>query len=87
MLQAFGAELISDPETNSVTVGPAQLRANGSCPRRYQLSCILVSGWSDCTGSELLIENVGVNPTRTGILEPYQCGGRHSARKSAGCCR
>jgi len=50
MLQAFGAELISDPETNSVTVtGPAQLHGQ-MCPRRYQLSCILVSGWSDCTG-------------------------------------
>jgi len=64
MLQIFGAEL-TNPETTSVTVtGPADRTANGNCPRRYQLSCILLAAGAIKRLLELLIEKCGVNPTR-----------------------
>ena len=71
MLQAFGAELSVDPETNSVTVtGPAHLQGQTVIVAGDISSAAfwLIAG-AIVPGSELLIENVGVNPTRTGVLE------------------
>jgi 3-phosphoshikimate 1-carboxyvinyltransferase len=71
MLQAFGAELSIDPETNSVTItGQAQL--NGQkvvVPGDISSAAFWLVAGAIVPGSELLIENVGVNPTRTGILD------------------
>ena len=71
MLQAFGAELVSDPETNSVTVtGPAQLHGQTVIvPGDISSAAFWLVAGAIVPDSELLIENVGVNPTRTGILE------------------
>ena len=71
MLQAFGAELSSDPETNSVTVtGPAQLYGQTVIvPGDISSAAFWLVAGAIVPGSELLIENVGVNPTRTGVLE------------------
>lgn len=71
MLQAFGAELISDPETNSVTVtGPAQLHGQTVIvPGDISSAAFWLVAGAIVPDSELMIENVGVNPTRTGILE------------------
>jgi len=71
MLQAFGAQLSVDPETNSVTVtGPAHLQGQTVIVAGDISSAAfwLIAG-AIVPGSELLIENVGVNPTRTGVLE------------------
>lgn len=71
MLQAFGAELSSDPETHSVTVtGPAQLHGQKVIvPGDISSAAFWLVAGAIVPGSDLLIENVGVNPTRTGVLE------------------
>lgn len=71
MLQAFGAKISVDPETNSVTVsGSAQLHGqNVIVPGDISSAAFWLVAGAVVPGSELCIENVGVNPTRTGILE------------------
>ena len=71
MLKAFGAEIQVDPETNSVTVtGPAQLKGQDVVvPGDISSAAFWLVAAAIVPGSELVIENVGVNPTRTGILE------------------
>ncbi|MBR8837970.1 MAG: 3-phosphoshikimate 1-carboxyvinyltransferase [Stigonema ocellatum SAG 48.90 = DSM 106950] len=71
MLRAFGAELVSDPETNSVTInGPAQLVGQKVIvPGDISSAAFWLVAGAIVPDSELVIENVGVNPTRTGILD------------------
>lgn len=71
MLQAFGAELSIDRQTNSVTVtGPAKLHGQTVVvPGDISSAAFWLVAGAIVPGSELVIENVGVNPTRTGILE------------------
>lgn len=71
MLQAFGAKLSIDPETHSVTVtGPAQLQGQPVIvPGDISSAAFWLVAGSIVPDAELVIENVGVNPTRTGILE------------------
>jgi 3-phosphoshikimate 1-carboxyvinyltransferase len=71
MLKAFGAELSIDAQTNSVTVtGPAQLQGQTVIvPGDISSAAFWLVAGAIVPGSELLIENVGVNPTRTGVLE------------------
>lgn len=77
MLRAFGAELSIDPETNSVTViGPAQLRGQKVIvPGDISSAAFWLVAGAIVPGSELVVENVGVNPTRTGILEALELMG------------
>jgi 3-phosphoshikimate 1-carboxyvinyltransferase len=71
MLQAFGAELEIDSDTHSVTIiGKPQLRGQKVVvPGDISSAAFWLVAAAIVPGSELLIENVGVNPTRTGILE------------------
>jgi 3-phosphoshikimate 1-carboxyvinyltransferase len=71
MLQAFGAELSIDPETHSVTVtGPAQLSGQAVIvPGDISSAAFWLVAAAIIPDSELVIENVGINPTRTGILD------------------
>lgn len=77
MLRAFGAELSVDPETNSVTVtGPAKLQGQTVIvPGDISSAAFWLVAGAIVPGSELLIENVGVNPTRTGVLEVLEMMG------------
>ena len=77
MLRAFGAELSVDPETNSVTVtGQAQLHGQKVVvPGDISSAAFWLVAGAIVPGSNLLIENVGVNPTRTGILEALEMMG------------
>jgi 3-phosphoshikimate 1-carboxyvinyltransferase len=70
MLRAFGAELIIEPETNSVTViGPAKLLGQKVIvPGDISSAAFWLVAGAIVPGSDLVVENVGVNPTRTGIL-------------------
>ncbi|NET29143.1 3-phosphoshikimate 1-carboxyvinyltransferase [Okeania sp. SIO1I7] len=74
MLQAFGAQISIDSETNSVTVaGPAKLRGQDVVvPGDISSAAFWLVAAAIVPGSELVIENVGVNPTRTGILEALE---------------
>jgi 3-phosphoshikimate 1-carboxyvinyltransferase len=71
MLQAFGAELEIDPTTNSVTItGKPQLKGQHVVvPGDISSAAFWLVAAAIVPGSELVIENVGVNPTRTGIIE------------------
>jgi 3-phosphoshikimate 1-carboxyvinyltransferase len=71
MLRAFGAEVTVDPETCSATVtGKAQLHGQTVIvPGDISSAAFWLVAGAIVPDSELVIENVGVNPTRTGILE------------------
>jgi 3-phosphoshikimate 1-carboxyvinyltransferase len=71
MLRAFGADLVVDPETLSITVtGPAQLQGQTVIvPGDISSAAFWLVAGAIVPNSDLTIENVGVNPTRTGILE------------------
>ena len=77
MLRAFGAELSIDPETHSVTItGPAQLHGQSVIvPGDISSAAFWLVAAAIIPGSDLVIENVGVNPTRTGILEALELMG------------
>ncbi|MDB9526858.1 3-phosphoshikimate 1-carboxyvinyltransferase [Oscillatoria sp. CS-180] len=74
MLQAFGADLTVDQPNRTVTVnGPATLTGQTVVvPGDISSAAFWLVGAAITPGSELVIENVGVNPTRTGILEALQ---------------
>jgi 3-phosphoshikimate 1-carboxyvinyltransferase len=71
MLKAFGAELQVDPETHSVTItGQASLQGQSVIvPGDISSAAFWLVAGATVPGSELCVENVGVNPTRTGVLE------------------
>ncbi len=74
MLRAFGADLQVDPDTCSVTVyGPAQLTGQTIVvPGDISSAAFWLVAGAITPGSDLVVENVGINPTRTGILEALQ---------------
>ncbi len=74
MLKAFGAQLSIDSATHSVTLhGPAKLAGQTVIvPGDISSAAFWLVAAAITPGSNLLIENVGINPTRTGILEALQ---------------
>ncbi len=77
MLQAFGAELTTDPDSKSVTItGGATLHGQTVIvPGDISSAAFWLVAGSIVPGSEILIENVGVNPTRTGVIEALEMMG------------
>ena len=71
MLQAFGATLAIDADTNSVTLtGKPELKGQQVVvPGDISSAAFWLVAGTIVPGSDLLITNVGVNPTRTGVLE------------------
>lgn len=82
MLRAFGAEVTVDPQACSVTVtGPATLTGQKVVvPGDISSAAFWLVAASIVPGSALTIENVGVNPTRTGILEVLEAMGADITR-------
>ena len=74
MLRAFGAAVTVDPETYSATVvgKPHLVGQDITVPGDISSAAFWLVAAAILPGSELLLENVGVNPTRTGILEVLQ---------------
>ncbi|MFM7528563.1 MAG: 3-phosphoshikimate 1-carboxyvinyltransferase, partial [Nodosilinea sp.] len=74
MLRAFGANLSVDPDTCSVTLhGPARLTGQTIIvPGDISSAAFWLVAAAITPGSDLVVENVGVNPTRTGILDALQ---------------
>ena len=74
MLRAFGATLEVDRDTNSVTLtGQPTLRGQKVIvPGDISSAAFWLVAGAIVPGSDLLIENVGVNPTRTGVLEALE---------------
>ncbi|CCH66814.1 5-Enolpyruvylshikimate-3-phosphate synthase [Richelia intracellularis HH01] len=74
MLKAFGAELTVDPEARSVTLN-GRTRLYGQkviVPGDISSAAFWLVAGSIVPGSDILIKNVGVNPTRTGVLEALE---------------
>ncbi len=71
MLRAFGARVSVDVEARSATVtGPAQLQGQSVIvPGDISSAAFWLVAGAILPNSNLLIENVGVNPTRTGVLD------------------
>ncbi len=71
MLQAFGATVQVDADTCSASVmGPATLTGQQVVvPGDISSAAFWLVAGAIVPGSDILIENVGVNPTRTGILD------------------
>ncbi len=71
MLRAFGADISTDPDTCSVTVrGPATLTGQTVVvPGDISSAAFWLVAGAITPGSDLVVENVGINPTRTGILD------------------
>ncbi len=71
MLKAFGADLSINPASCSVTLqGPTQLTGQTVIvPGDISSAAFWLVAAAITPGSDLLIQNVGVNPTRTGVLE------------------
>ena len=71
MLQAFGATLEIDRDTHSVTLtGQPTLQGQKVVvPGDISSAAFWLVAGAIVPGSDLLITNVGVNPTRTGVLE------------------
>ena len=74
MLKAFGAELEINKSINSVTITgyPKLTGQKVVVPGDISSAAFWLVAASIVPGSELLIPNVGVNPTRTGILEALE---------------
>ncbi|MBW4537864.1 MAG: 3-phosphoshikimate 1-carboxyvinyltransferase [Myxacorys chilensis ATA2-1-KO14] len=77
MLRAFGAQVSVDPEAKSVTVkGQATLHGQTVIvPGDISSAAFWLVAGAIVPGSDLTIENVGVNPTRTGVLEALEAMG------------
>jgi 3-phosphoshikimate 1-carboxyvinyltransferase len=90
MLRAFGANIEVDLEAQSASIlGPAQLQGQTVVvPGDISSAAFWLVAGAIIPGADLTIENVGVNPTRTGVLEALAAMGaditRHNEREVAG---
>ncbi|MGB2926905.1 MAG: 3-phosphoshikimate 1-carboxyvinyltransferase [Limnothrix sp.] len=77
MLKAFGANVEVDPTTNSVTIEayPTLKGQNVIVPGDISSAAFWLVAAAIVPESDLTIENVGINPTRTGIIEALQMMG------------
>jgi 3-phosphoshikimate 1-carboxyvinyltransferase len=77
MLKAFGVEVERDGLTVSVTGGQTLKGRTIHVPGDISSAAFLIAAVMVVPGSSLLIKNVGVNPTRTGIIDAVRAmGGR-----------
>jgi 3-phosphoshikimate 1-carboxyvinyltransferase len=74
MLRAFGANLAVDPDTHSVTLtGQPTLKGQKVIvPGDVSSAAFWLVAGAIVPGSDLLITNVGINPTRTGVLDALE---------------
>ena len=71
MLSAFGAKVSVDIDTNTVSIkgGAKLIGQEVTVPGDISSAAFWLVAASIVPNSDLIIENVGINPTRTGILE------------------
>ena len=71
MLAAFGAKVSVDIDTNTVSIkgGAKLIGQEVTVPGDISSAAFWLVAASIVPNSDLIIENVGINPTRTGILE------------------
>lgn len=72
MLQAFGVNVVRDGLTVSVEGGQELKGREIQVPGDISSAAFLIAAVMMVPGSSLLIENVGINPSRTGIIDVVQ---------------
>ncbi|WP_419879055.1 3-phosphoshikimate 1-carboxyvinyltransferase [Brevibacillus centrosporus] len=72
MLQAFGVHVVRDGLTVSVEGGQKLKGRAIQVPGDISSAAFLIAAVMMVPGSSLLIENVGINPSRTGIIDVVQ---------------
>lgn len=78
MLKAMGVRILADePDfegSRSITIWPAQGLhcAHINIPGDISSAAFIITAAMLCPESHITIQNVGINPTRTGILEAYK---------------
>ncbi|MDS3861378.1 3-phosphoshikimate 1-carboxyvinyltransferase [Thermosynechococcaceae cyanobacterium BACA0444] len=84
MLKAFGATLEVDPELCQVSItGPGQLQGQQvTVPGDISSAAFWLVAAAITPGSELFLPNVGVNPTRTGVLEVLEAMGANITQEN-----
>ena len=84
MFKAFGAQIDVDADTNSVTItGGNQLYGQQVIvPGDISSAAFWLVAAAIVPDSELTIENVGVNPTRTGVLEALEMMGANIVQEN-----
>jgi prephenate dehydrogenase/3-phosphoshikimate 1-carboxyvinyltransferase len=69
MLTGFGYPVIRDGATSKVVGGGKLSACNLEVPADISSAAFFLVGASIAPGSELLLRHVGINPTRTGIID------------------
>lgn len=77
MLKAFGANISVDGLKVTLEPGQPLIGQEISIPGDLSSAAFFLVAALIVPGSELLIKNVGINPTRTGILKALQAMGAH----------
>jgi 3-phosphoshikimate 1-carboxyvinyltransferase len=68
MLSAFGAKL--SRENNCIEIVPGELQATSiNVPADISSAAFFLVAASICPGSDLLLKNVGINPTRSAVID------------------
>jgi len=75
MLQAFGVQVVRDGLTVSVEGGQELKGRAISVPGDISSAAFMIAAVMVLPGSSLLIENVGINPSRTGIIDVVKAMG------------
>ncbi|MGG4494578.1 3-phosphoshikimate 1-carboxyvinyltransferase [Brevibacillus reuszeri] len=75
MLQAFGVQVLRDGLTVSVEGGQELQGRAISVPGDISSAAFLIAAVMVVPGSSLLIENVGINPSRTGMIDVVKAMG------------
>lgn len=76
MLRSFGAEIMSSNLVHSVQGRPKLVGHKVNVPSDISSAAYFIVAGLICPNSEIIIKNVGVNPTRTGIIDALkQMGG------------
>lgn len=85
MLRAFGANVTVDRDTRTVTLkGGNRLRGQEVVvPGDISSAAFWLVAGSIVPDCEIVIENVGVNPTRTGVLEVLEAMGANLTQENA----
>lgn len=82
MLSGFGAHVQSEGTTASVEPEPHLLGQKIEVPGDISSAAYWIAAALAVPGSELVLKNVGVNPTRDGILRVADAMGAHIAREN-----
>ncbi|MFQ8841364.1 MAG: 3-phosphoshikimate 1-carboxyvinyltransferase [Clostridium fessum] len=72
MLSAFGADIHTEGTTAILQPAKQLYGQKIQCSGRYLLRCLFIAAGLIVPDSEILIKNVGINPTRDGILARLQ---------------